>query len=263
MKKSFSPFGSSAEALVYPVLLLAVMWMMYWAELSTGVNMVKWGVRPHHLDSWPGVFLMPLLHAPEDIGHIINNSIPTFILSAALIYYYRDIALKVLLISWIGTGLFVWLLAEDNGAYHIGMSGVLYALFGFLFISGFFRNFRPLQVVSLFVVFIYGSMIWGVFPQKANVSWEGHFSGLIIGVFLAVWYRKQGPKAPKYQFEIEKEMGIEPPDLEGQWRERQAAMERMQEEMEQRQWEAAHIVYHFLPKEPKPTEQPPPDESDR
>jgi hypothetical protein len=36
-----------------------------------------------------------------------------------------------------------------------------------------------------------------------------------VGVILAFIYRKQGPQRPKYQYEIEKELGIEPPDFEG------------------------------------------------
>jgi hypothetical protein len=73
----------------------------------------------------------------------------------------------------------------------------------------------PLQALSLFIIFLYGSMIWGVFPTQPRVSWQGHLSGLIVGVILAFIYRKQGPQRPKYQYEIEKELGIEPPDFEG------------------------------------------------
>ncbi len=61
-------------------------------------------------------------------------------------------------------------------------------------------------------------MIWGVFPTQPRVSWQGHLSGLIVGVVLAFIYRKQGPQRPKYQYEIEKELGIEPPDFEGELR---------------------------------------------
>jgi membrane associated rhomboid family serine protease len=262
VKNRLHPFGSAAEAIVYPLLLLAMMWTMLWAEHQEGADLIQWGIRPQHFESWKGVIFMPLLHSTADIGHIINNSVPTFMLLAALVFYYREIALKVFLFSWFGTGLSVLLLAPDNGGYHIGMSGVVYALFGFLFISGFFRNFRPLQVLSLFVVFIYGSMIWGIFPQKENISWEGHFSGLIIGVFLAVWYRKLGPKRPKYQFEIEKELGIEPPDFEGQWLAHQEALQRMREEMEQQQQQAMHVVYHYKPTSPRPVEDTPPGDND-
>jgi membrane associated rhomboid family serine protease len=257
MKMAPHPFGSAAEALVYPTLLLSFMWTIYWLELVSGKSMIALGVHPQHWSSWPGLFFMPLLHSPSDLAHIVNNSIPTFLLTAALIYYYRIIARRVFLMSWFGTGLFILLLAPDDGGVHIGMSGVLYALFGFIFVSGFIRNFRPLQVISLFVVFIYGSMIWGIFPLKENVSWEGHFSGLIIGVFLAIWFRKEGPKRPKYQYEIEQELGIEPPDLEGMWlakqeeqREIQAQLEAQQQALEQLQKNAWQVVYHIRPTNP-------------
>lgn len=251
------------EAIVYPLLLLSAMWIMFWAEQVSGIDLVRLGVRPQQLDSWPGIFLMPLIHSPNDIAHIVNNSFPTFLLLAALIYYYRSIAWKVFLISWFGTGLGVWLFAADNHAWHIGMSGVDYALFGFLFLSGFFRGYKPLQAISLFVVFVYGSMFWGIFPQKENVSWEGHFSGMAIGLVLAVLYRKQGPQSPKYQYEIEKELGIEPPDLEGQWVAQQEELERQRLEREEAQRQSVEIIYHLrrtgqLPPPPQTgSEQPP------
>ncbi|MFL2581532.1 MAG: rhomboid family intramembrane serine protease [Flavobacteriales bacterium] len=43
-------------------------------------------------------------------------------------------------------------------------------------------------------VFVYGSMIWGMFPTDPKISWEGHFSGFMIGVVLAFYFRKKGPK---------------------------------------------------------------------
>jgi len=89
------------------------------------------------------------------------------------------------------------------------MSGIVYGLAGFLFTSGVIRKYLPLQALSLFVIFLYGSMIWGVFPTPQPISWEGHLAGLLVGVFLAYWFRKKGPQRPKYQYEIEKELGIE------------------------------------------------------
>lgn len=204
--------------------------------------------------------MMPLLHSPSDIAHIVNNSFPTFLLFAAIVYYYRAVAWKVLIISWIGTGLSVWILPQAQHSYHIGMSGVDYALFGFLFLSGMIRRFLPLQAISLFVVFVYGSMFWGLFPQKENISWEGHFSGLIIGFMLALFFRKVGPQPPKYQYEIEKELGIEPPDLEGMWLARIEEQERLKREAEELQQQNVTIVYHVRPKLPE--EQKPEDSSE-
>jgi membrane associated rhomboid family serine protease len=235
------------------------MWVIFWAERASGFDLVRFGIRPQQWESWKGVLFMPLLHAPNDIAHIVNNTFPTLLLLGALVYYYREVAFKVLGLSWLITGLGVWMLAKDDHAYHIGMSGVIYALFGFLFVSGFFRSYRPLQAISLFVVFIYGSMVWGIFPQKANISWEGHLSGLAIGVILAVMYRDRGPQGPKYQYELEREMGIEPPDLEGMYNARLEAMEQQRLEMERQQQEALQIIYHIRNAQNTP---PPPKQED-
>lgn len=219
--KSSNQFGSTKEAIVYPILLVIVLWLVYWGDhLFPLIDFYKFGVKPHDIDSLKGILFMPLLHSKTEIEHILNNSLPTAILLGTLIYYYREIALRVFLFSWIGTGIGVWIFAELTNSYHIGMSGVIYAMAGFLFTSGVIRKYLPLQAISLFVVFVYGSLIWGIFPMQPKVSWEGHLAGLVLGVLLAFVYRKLGPQSPKYLYEIEKEMGIEPPDFEAEWNER-------------------------------------------
>jgi len=259
MKKiQSSEFGSTAETLLYPFLLLALMWVLFWGERVAPFEMYKWGILPQHLSGLKGIFFSPLLHAPHDIMHIVNNSMPIAILLGALVYFYKSIAGKVFFLSWFFSGFLVWCFARDNGAYHIGMSGVIYALAGFLFFSGTMRKYRPLQGIALFVVFMYGSMIWGMFPTEERISWEGHLTGMLTGTVLAVVFRKAGPQAPKYQYEIEQELGIEPPDLEGQWRENIRLAREREEEM-QRQLYGFVIRYDYKPKEvndpPKPPDE--------
>lgn len=242
------PFGSSYEAFIYPILLVLVMWVVFWADHLFAADFYKFGVRPKNLEALKGILFMPLLHSKVDWAHIVNNSFPTLILLGALIFYYRSIALRVFALSWLFTGVGLWLFATDTNSYHIGISGVIYALAGFLFTSGVLRKYLPLQGISLFVAFLYGSMIWGIFPMETHVSWEGHLSGLLTGVVLAVIYRKKGPQRPKFQYEIEKEMGIEPPDLEGQYNEmlrQQEERKKMLEEQLKEQKEQVKIVYHY------------------
>jgi hypothetical protein len=140
------------------------------------------------------------------------------------------------------------------------MSGVIYGLASFLFTSGVIRKFLPLQGISLFVAFIYGSMIWGVFPMEQRVSWEGHLMGFLTGIILAFVFRKEGPQRPKFQYEIEKELGIEPPDLEGMYLERLRQAEEL--EAERKRQENGHfIVYHYVPT--NPTVRQPEDDSEQ
>jgi len=252
-------YGSAAESIVYPLLFVMLLIVIWLAEMFVDPKLVQYGVKPGDWDHWYGILFMPLLHDPHHYEHILNNSLPFLVLTAALFFYYRKLAWLVFITSWVGSGIVVWLFARE-GTVHIGMSGVLYALFGFLFISGFFKQVRNLQVLSLGVCFLYGSMIWGIFPMDETISWEGHFAGFLIGVVLAVIFRKHGPERPKLQYEIEKEMGIEPPDFEGQWVAQQEQLEQlrlMQEELIRKQQEAMHVVYHIKPspaREEKPAD---------
>ena len=244
-------FGSTVEAIVYPILLLIVMWMVFWSDhLFPEIHFYQYGVIPGESETLGGVLLMPLLHSKHEIGHIVNNSVPTVILLGTLIYYYREIALRIFVFSWLLTGIGLWVFAENTSSYHIGMSGVVYALAAFLFTSGVLRKYRPLQGISLFVAFVYGSMVWGLFPIEPRVSWEGHLAGAVAGVILAIIYRKRGPQAPKYIYEIEKELGIEPPDLEGMYNER-VRIAKLQEEERERQAKGHVIVYHYVPNQPE------------
>ena len=256
-------FGSALEAIVYPFLLLVVMWLVFWADhLFPEIPFYKYGVIPKTSDTLGGILLMPLLHSKNEIAHIVNNSVPTAILLGTLIYYYRVIAFRVFALSWLLTGIGLWVFAANTSSYHIGMSGVVYALAAFLFTSGVLRKYRPLQGISLFVAFVYGSMVWGIFPIEPKISWEGHLSGAITGIVLAFIYRKRGPQAPKYIYEIEKELGIEPPDLEGIYNER-IRIARLEQEERERQEKGYTIVYHYVPtKQDDETTDPPSDDTD-
>lgn len=243
--KTNSYFESHLRNAIPPaIVVLIIMWLAYWSDYLFVFDFHKLGVLPKTSNGLKGIFFMPWIHSHDDIRHILNNSVPTFLLLTLLFYSYREIALRVFLLSWIVTGIMLWVFAQNNGAYHIGMSGVIYALVAFLFTSGVLRKYLPLQALSLFIVFIYGSMIWGIFPSEQHISWEGHLSGMLVGVFLAFYYRKLGPQRPKYQYEIEKELGIEPPDLEGQYWE-QIRLAEEQQKLKEEQEKSIRINYEI------------------
>jgi len=47
----------------------------------------------------------------------------------------------------------------------------------------------------MLVAFLYGSMVWGIFPLVESVSWEGHLTGMVAGIILAFYYKQHGPPA--------------------------------------------------------------------
>ncbi|WCC44201.1 rhomboid family intramembrane serine protease [Tenacibaculum finnmarkense] len=143
-----------------------------------------------------GILTSPFIHG--DTGHLFNNSVPLFVLCASLFYFYRSVALKILIFGGLFTGFLTWVIARES--YHIGASGIVYLLFSFVFFSGIIKKQYRLVAVSLIMIFLYGSMIWYVLPIKDGVSWEGHLSGFITGILLAIFYRKKGVIKEKFVF---------------------------------------------------------------
>jgi len=179
-----------------PISVLVIIWGVYFIEINYGYNFNKYGIYPKTFKGLRGIFFSPFIHG--SVSHIFNNSIPLAVMLGSLYFFYKKIATKVLLIGVLLTGLLTWSFARP--AYHIGASGVVYFLVSFVFFSGIFRKYYRLIALSLAVVFLYGSMIWYVFPIEEKISWEGHLSGFLIGFLFAYIFRKQGPQPEQFVF---------------------------------------------------------------
>ncbi|MFZ6053286.1 rhomboid family intramembrane serine protease [Halocola ammonii] len=192
------------NALFFTVIYLLICWTLFLSDEWMGTDFKhQFGMRPWSLEGLLGIIGHPFLHGSYD--HIWQNTLAFAVLNMFLFYFYRQIALKVFFIIFFGTGVLLWLMGQP-GSNHIGASGVIYGLAAFLFFSGIFRNNENLLRVALVVAFAYGSMFWYIFPIKPNMSWEGHLSGAMIGVIFAYFYKGEGPKRKKYNWEIEEEI---------------------------------------------------------
>jgi len=121
----------------------------------------------------------------------------------ALYYFYNKFANKIILFGVLGSGFLTWVLGQE-GTYHIGASSLIYVLASFLFFKGIWSKHYRLMALSLIVVFVYGSLVWGVLPGVPGISWEGHLSGFICGVVLAFIYKNEFvTEEKKYEWEKE------------------------------------------------------------
>lgn len=186
----------SNSVLAIPFVFVFSIWFIYWIEIKFGFNFNKFGIFPRTLSGLKGIFFSPFIHS--DTNHLFNNSVPLFVLSASVFYFYKDVAAKIFSYGLILTGILTWLIARKS--FHIGASGIVYLLFSFVFFSGIIRKHYRLVALSFIIIFLYGSMIWYVLPIKEGMSWEGHLSGLIIGFILSMIYRKKGIIKEKYEF---------------------------------------------------------------
>ncbi len=188
-------------ALFVPSLFLITIWIIKIIEYTFEISFVQYGIFPKKLSGIKGIFFAAFIH--KDFNHLLNNSYPVLVLGAMLFSFYKEIAIKILIYLFFMSGVLLWVIGRPS--FHIGASGIIYSLATFLFVSGVIRKNTSLSAISLLVVFLYGSMIWGVLPIKKFVSWEGHLSGLIVGFIIALLFRKKGPKQKKYDWEIEEE----------------------------------------------------------
>jgi len=189
-------FKFNSNVIAIPVAAIFLIWVIYYVEITFGFNFNTYGVYPKSFIGLRGILFSPFIHS--DTSHLINNSVPLFAMLSGLYYFYQKIANKVLIFGLILTGLFTWILGRPS--YHIGASGIVYLLVSFIFFSGIIRKHYRLIALSLVVVFLYGSMVWYIFPTEERISWEGHLSGFVVGFVFAFIFRKQGPQPERFIF---------------------------------------------------------------
>ena len=187
---------------IIPVCFVGLLWIIFLVGYFNTINLVKYGVLPRETKGLVGILTSIFIHG--DIEHIASNSLPLIVLGMLLFFFYKKIAKQTFVWIWIISGIWLWIGGRNNEnypIYHIGASTLIYGLATFLFFSGVFRKHLRLMVVSALVVFLYGSIMWGIFPFKDEISWEGHLFGALAGLLVAYVYRKDGPQKREHIWE--------------------------------------------------------------
>ena len=210
------PFPTNT--LVVPLLLLFSIWIVFFLQSQGLGDSECYGIIPRNLVGLRGILFAPLFHSGWK--HIINNSVPLAVLSFFAVLFYQRTAYFVIIFGWILTGILIWIfgnfpLWDEYVGCHIGASGIVYLLASYVFFSGILKKSRNLIAISLIVVFLYGSMIWGIFPEEIlpkfyredsnPISWESHLGGGIVGFVFAFLTRNYGPKKKVYSWEVNSE----------------------------------------------------------
>ncbi len=185
-----------------PILFVLIMWIVKIIEYYFNFSFSSYGILPRDISGVKGIVFFSFIH--QDLKHLLSNTYPILILGSLLFYYYKKVALQIFFWLFFISGIWLWAIGRSN--YHIGASGMVYALASFIFFSGIMKKQTKLAAASLLVIFLYGSMIWGILPIYEGVSWEGHLSGLLAGFLVAIFFKREGPRPKKYQWEIDEEL---------------------------------------------------------
>ncbi|WP_347158906.1 rhomboid family intramembrane serine protease [Pontibacter chitinilyticus] len=175
------------------ILFVALLWLISLLTYLTHANLVWLGVLPRNFFGLVGVFTSPLIH--DGLAHLLSNSFPLVLLSGFILYMHRPVAGRVLLLIYLLSGVLTWFIGRQN--YHIGASGVVYGMAGYLLFNGLLRRNRGAMAISLAVLFLYSGLFYGLFPTEERISWEGHIAGILAGLVAAVAYGNgQAGEAP-------------------------------------------------------------------
>jgi membrane associated rhomboid family serine protease len=202
---------------IIPFFFVLVLWLIKGVEELFHTSFAGYGLWPLKPLGLIGIITCPFLHA--DWAHLFANSIPLLVLGGLLFYFYRSTSWQIVALIWLVTGLWVWVFSRTDGV-HIGASGLVYGIASFLFFSGIIRRDPTTMVITLLVTFLYGGMVWGIFPQlfpRERISWESHLMGLLCGLVLAWFYKDAGPPRKTYKWE-EEEDDDGPDDPDAYWK---------------------------------------------
>ncbi len=180
MDSTSSPRPLGAALLM--AVLLAGLWVLEFFDQLSGERLDNFGIHAQELDGLPEIFTAPFLHAGWD--HLINNSLPFFVLGFLVLLGGMARWLVASLISVVSSGLAAWLLTPADTII-LGASGLIFGWLTYLLARGVYSRRAGQVVVSLVVLVVYGSLIWGVLPGSAGVSWQAHLGGAVGGLIAA------------------------------------------------------------------------------
>ncbi|MFT6986090.1 MAG: membrane associated rhomboid family serine protease [Psychromonas sp.] len=172
----------------YSTAIMLICWCILILNSLLPINLNQWGIVPRSIEHLPGIIIAPFLHA--NLAHLLSNFLP-FIIFAILIGLQSVKRFFLLFVFFVvTTGLLVWLFARGN-SIHIGMSGVIYALWGYLLVYGFVcRQFLSI-IISLITLCFYGGLVFGVLPSTPGISFESHLLGAIVGALSGYYLAKR------------------------------------------------------------------------
>ncbi len=182
-------------------LFIGLLWLIKLADVVFALDLIQYGVQPRAISGLWGILFGPLIHGSW--VHIFSNTLPLFILGTALLYGYPNAARYAIPLIFLVSGACVWVFARSS--YHVGASGLTHGMMFFVFVSGVLRRDKRAIALALLVFFLYGGMVWTIFPNDPHISYESHLFGAITGVMLAFFLRNHDPTPPQKKYDWEDE----------------------------------------------------------
>ena len=143
----------------------------------------SFGILPRTEQGLLGIPLAPLLHGGT--SHLMANTGGLLVFGGLIVFRNESHFWTVTLIGALASGIGIWLFGRPG--IHIGASGIVFAYFGYLVVTGIFERRIGSLLLSIAVFVLWGPVLYGLLPTQRGISWEGHVFGFIGGI-VAAWF---------------------------------------------------------------------------
>lgn len=178
------------------VVIVAFTALLYLIELVNLTvfhgTLVQDGIHPRTLMGLADIVWAPLLHGGW--AHLMGNTLPVLLFGFLAMAGGIGPWIAVTVTVWVISGLGVWLVSPSD-TVTIGASGIAFGWLMFLLVRGIFNRSFGQIVVALVLLFYWGSVLWGLLPGRADISWQGHLFGALAGV-LCAWLTSRANRRP-------------------------------------------------------------------
>jgi membrane associated rhomboid family serine protease len=170
------------------VYFIAAIWAIFLLDLLLPWDLsLRFALVPRSVDGLFGIVTMPFLHG--GFRHVLSNTLPLIIL-LTLLAGSKVRSWEIVAVLIVVSGVLLWLFGNATGPNgqrlgHVGASGLVFGLVGYLIGSGLFeRRLIPMAVAVIVGLMFGGMTLQGLIPTQ-GVSWGGHFFGLLAGFCVA------------------------------------------------------------------------------
>ena len=180
---------------------LALLWAIFIVQVALwnldGYDLAgTFGLRPRTARGLIGILTAHFLHG--SFAHLAANSVGLLILGWASCGYSRALTGAAVGYAMLCSGAFAWCFGSwgEPGEVHIGASGVIFGLMGFLLANGLFRRDLLAIFLGLVTLALFGAGLSAALPPTLThtpahqVSWEMHCGGFLGGILASWQYRR-------------------------------------------------------------------------
>ena len=167
---------------IFLFIVLLVMFVVFLRQ--TPLILAFYSTHPRDLNDFHTAFTGSWLHGNWE--HLWGNISALAGLGTVFILLFPRKMPLFFVAQWILSGVILFFLGR-SGQSHLGASTWAYSFASFLGVLSLAHPNHKAKSILFLVVLFYGTMWWGLLPLIPGISWQGHLSGTLTGILIALF----------------------------------------------------------------------------